>query len=232
VANLGGTRCDGHRLAPVTRLARQPFPGHGIPGQLFANGTRVIPGQVSRLTRPRCGKLNRLIFSWRVNGYRSGVQFMPRPELRRNRSIGAHGRIRPCVVVLPGWLQLLPHGGRVPAEGQDRLVLASRYRVLKVVHGVLAGLRVLRVLTRLWILARLRLVERGRAEASRRAKVIRGGCHRLRECVNPIRLSQCDILAARLPVRASPGPRAPGRILHGAWLRGQRVFEGEHSVDW
>ena len=78
--NLGGTRCEGHRLASVTRLARQRFPGHhGVPGQLFANGAGVIPGQVSRLTRPGPGKLNGLISGWRVNGDRSGVQVLPGP---------------------------------------------------------------------------------------------------------------------------------------------------------
>jgi len=186
--------------------------------------------------RPRRGQLNRLISGWRVNGDRSGVQFLPRREFRPGRAIGARRSIRPCVIVLPGWQRFLRHGGRVLAGWQDRLVLAHRhrvahryrvanlyhiahrYRVLKVVHRVLAGDR---------------RVERGRAkvwrhaEVWRRAKIIRGGGRRrLRGRVNPIRPSQRDILADRFAVRTGLAPRmprargarrAPGRILHGAW---------------
>jgi hypothetical protein len=174
-ADLGGTRFDRHRLASVTRLARQRFPGHGVPRQLFADGAGVIPGQVSPLTRLRREKLNRLIVGWRVDGNRSGVH------------------------LLAGWLRFLRHGGRIPAERRDRLVLGNRCRVLKVVHGALAALR---------------LVERGRPELRGHAKVIRGDGHRLRGDVNPIRLSGRDILANRLTLRAG---RAPGRILHHTW---------------
>jgi hypothetical protein len=191
--------------------------------------------------RPRRGQLNRLISGWRVNGDRSGVQFLPRRELRLlprrelrllprrelgllprrefrpGRTIGARRSIRPCVIVLPGWQRFLRHGGRVLTGRQDRLVLAHRYRVAhrhRVAHRYrVANLyhiahryRVLKVVHR--ILAGDRRVERGRgkvrrhAEVWRHAKILRGGRRRLRGRVNPIRLSQRDILADRLAVRA------------------------------
>jgi hypothetical protein len=178
--DLGGTRHDRHRLASVARLARQRFPGDGVPRQLFSDGTGVIPGQVSPLTRLRRGKLNRLIFGWRVDGDRSGVH------------------------LLAGWLRFLRHGGRIPAERRDRLVLGNRCCVLKVVHRVPAAVR---------------LVERGRAEVWCHAKIIRSGDHRLRGQVNPIRLSRRDILANRLTLAGDRGVvRGRARQLGGGAL--------------